>query len=357
MSLSYAKKDRSFNEKFLALPRRIYPKDRLMQSYGEEKALLEGRHVLSGYFRFYPILVLSGKAPAARGAVTIYPNDGTAYFGFFESIKSFKAAQMVFDEAERIAKSHGCKKITGPVDASFWIKYRLKTDHFEQPPYSGEPYNLPYYPALFEKAGYKTAYSYKSMRFGAMTESGSEEKYIKRLADKTAEGYRIVSPAPDSFDKALREIYGLLINLYSDFPAYKYITEDEFVKIYSGLKYAIDYPMVKMAYKDGKAVGFYVSVPNFGNLAAGRLTPAKLVKMLKIKNHCKDYVMLYMGVDEGHHGLGKALVQSIRKELTANGANSIGALIRSGKITGEYYSSQAEFEYEYKLYEKIIGNR
>lgn len=354
MSISLCPYGKGLNRKFLELPRHIYSADVLTQSVSDEKALLEGKHVLSRYFDFYPILALSGKAPAARGAVTVYHGDETAYFGFFESIRSRKAAAAVFDEAERIAKEKGCKRICGPVDASFWIKYRLKVNHFEQPPYTGEPYNMPYYERLFLEAGYKAEHQYKSMRFKPMTENIREEKFARRLEEKLSEGYIIKSPSAKSFGTSIREVYRMLISLYSDFPAYKFITEDEFVSIYSSLEFILDYSMVKIAYKDGKAVGFYISVPNICNLSAGRLTPGKLLKILQIKKRPQEYVMLYMGVDEAHHGLGKALVQTIEQELVKNGASSIGALIRTGKITGEYYSDYAEFDYIYRLYGKEL---
>lgn len=354
MSLSYANYDKDLNRKFLALPQVLYSADTLTQSISDEKALLENRHILSKYFTFHPILVLSGKAPAARGAVTVYPEDSTAYLGFFESVRSRKAAQMVFDKAEEIAKAYGCTKICGPVDSSFWIKYRLKIDHFEQPPYAGEPYNLPYYEKMFVNAGYRVSYNYKSMRFGKMSAETDDNKYTNRLADKKSEGYEIISPSAESFDKCLREIYRLLIDLYADFPAYKHITEAEFVGIYSKLRYIVDYKMIKLAYKNGEPVGFYVSVPNTGNLTSGKFTPKKLIKLLKLRKNCKDYVMLYMGVSPKHHGLGKALVQSVKNELSLSGAKSVGALIRSGKITGTYYAQYADFEFKYALFEKDI---
>lgn len=357
MSLHYVRRnDKNFERDFLRLPALLYSRDKLMQSCSEEKKLLENRHILSGYFKIHPILVRNGDRPASRGAVTVYPDDKTAYFGFFESIKSSAAAQMIFSRAEKIALSCGCERLVGPVDASFWIKYRLKVNRFDIPPYAGEPYNKSYYEEYFRKAGFVRSELYKSVRFGKMTAEGSEEIFSRRLKDKLAEGYEIRSPKPQEFLKSLREVYRLLIDLYSDFPAYKFITEEEFVSIYGGLKYLLDYSMVKLCYKDGETVGFYISVPNYGNLSAGRLSPDKLVKLLKIRKDPKDYVMLYMGISPKHHGMGKAVTEAVRRELVKNGASSVGALIRSGKINGGYYSSQAKFEYEYALFEKIISD-
>lgn len=60
--------------------------------------------------------------------------------------------------------------------------------------------------------------------------------------------------------------------------------------------------------------GFFISIPNYGSLFSGRMTVWKLVKILRRRFFTKDYVMLYMGVDEEHHGLGKALAEAVMRE-------------------------------------------
>ena len=40
---------------FLALPKRIYVKEELMQNEKEERAILKGTHILSHYFTVTPI--------------------------------------------------------------------------------------------------------------------------------------------------------------------------------------------------------------------------------------------------------------------------------------------------------------
>ena len=59
--------------------------------------------------------------------------------------------------------------------------------------------------------------------------------------------------------------------------------------------------------------------------------------------------MLYMGVDQNHRGLGKALVYAIMKELMQSGLPSIGALARDGKVTQDYASEEKTDIYEYVL--------
>ena len=339
---------------FLNLPKRLYNKKELMQNEDEEKALVSGTHVLSRYFKVFPFIALddSGKA-AARCVLTAYHDRDCAYIGFYESIDDKEASDCVFEASERLAAQLGYNSVSGPVDCSFWIRYRLKVNKFGDP-YTGEPYNMDYYEKFFLDRGYEICGEYISNRFRKVDRDFHNQKFEKRLSDMKANGYEIISPRPDTFDKTLREIYSLLIELYSDFQTFIHINEREFTELYSPLKKVIDYRMVKMAYYNGNAVGFFVTVPNMGNAVNGKLTLPKILRIARTKLVCHDYVMLYMGVDSEHRGLGKALAESIRRELTENGAQSIGALIRKGKNNGDWFRELVEYEYEYRLYEKKL---
>ena len=107
--------------------------------------------------------------------------------------------------------------------------------------------------------------------------------------------------------------------------------------------------MVKMAYYRGRAVGFYISIPNYNHLVYHTSNPLNILRILRLRKNPKEYVMLYMGVLPEHQGLGKVLVQSIMNELKESGLRSIGALQRDGKITQSYVNELIEKRYEYVL--------
>lgn len=338
---------------FIALPKRLYSAHERTQSPDTELALLQGTHVLSRYFSVTPILVYRSGTAVSRAALTVYPDDSSAYLGFFESENDPEAAALLFKTAERVAKEKGCSEIIGPVDCSFWIKYRLKLDRFGAP-YTGEPYNKDYYTALWEQCGFKVCCGYSSNRYKIVNSDEGCEKYMIRLAEKLNEGYEIKSPTDGSFKNALEEVYSLMIELYSDFPTYKRITKSEFCTMFKSLKSIVNYNMVRLAYYKGKAVGFFVSVPNYGNLIYGKLTPIKLARILAEKRKPRSYVMLYMGVDGEHRGLGKALAEDIRSELKRLQVPSVGALIRDGNINKNYMENIRAFEYRYALFKRDI---
>ena len=353
--IPFSSQDETCIRKFLELPGRLYSKKEIMQQPEEERKILTGKHILSHYFTVFPLLVTDEHdTPVSRAVLTVYPGDKDAYLGFFESENSEKAVFLLCREAEKIAAAQGCTSITGPIDASFWLRYRFKTNCFYLS-YTGEPYNKDYYTALWQKAGFEITERYYSNHYQKVETGHQNTLFSDRLAQKLKEGYRIESPSKDTFDRTLVEVYELLIELYQNFPAYKRITREEFVSLYSYLKILIRYSMVKMAYYQGKPVGFFVSIPDYGNSIYGKLTLLDYLRILKIHARPKSYVMLYMGIDASHHGLGKAMAESIKEELLHSGVPSVGALIRQGNINKDYFHELIDYEYEYVLLRKSLS--
>lgn len=347
-------KEENYIRKFLELPGRLYSKKEITQKPEEEMEILKGTHILSHYFTVRPFLVLDEHdTPVSRVLLTLYPDDRDAYLGFFESENNEEAAALLLEKAEETAVSLNCTRIVGPVDASFWIRYRFKVSCFEHT-YTGEPCNKNYYAALWQKAGYETVERYSSNHYRKVERTHSNPLYSSRLAEKLREGYRIVSPSRQTFDRMFHEVYDLLIELYQTFPAYKRISREEFVSLYSYLKLLVRYPMVKMAYYQDKAVGFFISIPDYQNTVCQKLTPITVFRILLTRARPKSYVMLYMGIDDAHHGLGKAMAEAIKEELSLCGLPSVGALIRQGNVNRDYFRELIDYEYEYVLLGKSL---
>lgn len=342
--------EKRYIKDFLHLPKQIYKSDFNTENPKEVKSLLLGKHPLSKYFTLHKFLIYKNRKAAGRFVITVYENDSTAYLGFFECIKEEAVATFLFEQAQAYAKQIGCKSIVGPVDASFWIKYRLKINLFDKKPYTGEPANADYYYSYFLKNGYEVWQHYTSNRYAKVEDK--IEIYDNRFQKFEDAGYRFVNPSMDEFDKIIGQLYVMITDLYSDFPIFKQVKEEDFRAVFSDYRYILDEKMVVMAYYEDKPVGFFVSVPNYGNAVYHLSNPFCLMKVLKIRKKATDYVMLYMGVDAQHRGMGKALVGKIMHTLQENGCSSIGALARDGKVTQNYGAELIEARYEYVLLKK-----
>ena len=338
---------------FLKLPKKLYTKLDNMEDPNTMKSLLLGTHPLSKDFKLNKFVIYKKDEIVARFIITEYEdNKEECYIGFFECINNPNVAKFLFEKATAFAKKNGYKKLIGPVDASFWIKYRLKINKFERP-YTGEPYNLDYYYKLFTDNKFKVCDHYTSQLYQQVDETYFNDKFTEHYEEFKKSGYEIIKPKMEDFDKCMAEIYDMITKLYSDFPIFKDVKKDDFLELYQSYKKIINMDMVRMAYYKEKAVGFYISIPNYNNIVY-HPNLLNILKILKQRKHPKGYVMLYMGVNPEHRGLGKALVYSIVEELKKNNLPSIGALAHDGKINQNYASEKIDSRYEYVLLERKI---
>ena len=339
---------------FLSLPKMLYTKQDNMENEKEVEKLITGTHVLSKYFEVYPYVCYSSENKVVgRFMMTVYPDDDILYFGLFECINDNIVAKFIFDFVYKYGKDNHFKKIIGPVDASFWIKYRLKVNKFNIRPYTGEPYNKDYYLDLFLNNGFNISERYLSNIYNIVSDDYINEKFKKRVEKCKVSGYVIKSPLPKDFDRVLDEVYYLITELYKDFPVYKHIEKEDFKNIFDSFRQIVNYSMVKMAYYNEEPVGFFISIPNYNNLVYN-LNAINITRILGIKKKPTEFVMLYMGALRKHLGVGAAMSYLIVEELRKSKLPSIGALIKEGKVTQGYIGDLVDSRYEYVLLEKDI---
>ena len=339
---------------FSALPRRLYERKKNPQDKKTEQEILQGKHLLSDEFQVFPFVVQKDGKTVSRTLLTVYPADPCGYFGFFESENDEKAVKVLFDALEDRARELHLTTLFGPVNASFWIGYRLKTDHFDQAPYTGEPYNQAYYEALLLAQGFQQTDRYTSNLFRPVPPDYVNKKYEKRTAQFLQRGIVLKSLEMKDYDRTMQEVYGLLTALYADFPGYKPISEEKFLKLFGSYRLIVNPAMVKFAYDRNRMIGFFICLPDYKNALYGSLSPRLIHALLWTKKHAKNYVLLYLGADPGHLGLGPVLTYDVIRELQRNGASSVGALIHEQKITGYYAKDLLIGENHYALYQKKL---
>lgn len=345
----------AFDRMFLELPKTLYPREKRTQDTKGERAILNGTHPLSGEFtvRAYLAVDESGTSPQGRCVLTYYEDDPAAYVGFFECVEDLDVCRTLLDAAEAQARADGKEKLVGPLDSSFWIGYRFKVENFDEH-FTGEPDNLPYYPGFWEACGFTVSEQYYSNYLRSPRPEDPSEKWEKRLKKALERGYEIRSLERGQFDETLRDIYRMLVRLYAKFPAFKLISEEQFVALFGSLKYVIDPECVLLGYKDGALAGFFVCVPNYGTMVDGDISLRDLPAILKVRRNCKEYVILYIGVDRKHLGLGGAFAQTIRQIGQDKGAGSIAALIHEGNSSGVFFRELTTHTARYVLMEKAL---
>ena len=307
----------------------MYDKHELNQDKKVERQLLTGKHPLSHYFDVVGFIVTSNNdnEVVARCIVTLYKDDINAYVGFFESIDSVKAARELFNSVEEYAIAHN--------------KSRLITEFAN---YTLEPTNKPYYPDLWQGIGFGVYEKYYSNQLRIPTESDRNPKYQKRLLQCIEAGYTIRNTSRKTFDTDLKNIYKLLIEVYAKFPIFKHIEEKEFLKLFSKIRYILDYRMVFLAYKESELLGFMVCIPNYKK--------ETIIQSLLGKH--KEYVMMYLGASRHAPGLGGAFSELCRANLAKYKCSCIAALIHKGNTSGTFYKELTTDTCNYVLLSKEI---
>lgn len=353
----------SYNiEKFLAFPSGKDGKESDFAPWDKNlvKDVIMGKSPVSDYMDSYFFIAgdeNTGKI-YARCALFVYPGMKEAYFGFFQAVKDGRGVKEIITAVEKKAGILGIEKLAGPVQGSFFTGYRFKTGGFNKKTYFGEPQNPPWYPDFFKNSGYTVSDTYHSFSYRPLKNGEVPIKARKRYMEFLDRGYVFKTLAEQNTNGALEKIYRLISSLYSDFPVYSEIKKEDFLKIFSPMKYIADKDMIITAEKDGKPRGFLIAFPDYGDSLKGLNPVISVIKSYFLKMKAESYVFLYIGAEEP--GLGQALTYLPSLKIAERKASSISALIHEGKITGNYMGKlkkEDSDQYEYVLLSKNLKNK
>lgn len=340
---------------FMGMVVRLYPLAERTQDDAEVEAILTDAHTLSHYYRWEGFVAYRNQTPVGRGIVFAYPEDDTAYFGFVEA-SDIVVMKYLMADAEETARKFGKTALCGPLDGSFWLRYRWRKPSILRLPFTGEPWQQAWYPDCMEELGFSVWEKYESNYHGAklLALNKVPEKMQARLDRAEKLGYEFVHPTNASWDSQIEDVYKLIIHLYADFPTFKSISLAEFRTLFGKMQKIIDYKMVDLAYLGKQLCGFLITLPDYGNLVYRKMTPWNILRILHIRKHPQHYCMLYMGVRPDHAGLGQALLCRQVKTIIKRKATCTSALIRQGKVTSRYAADYVNNTTYYYLYRKEL---
>lgn len=297
--IEFNNEDKYINE-FINLSHKLYSECEIMQNDVELKKILKNEHILSKYFTLRKFLIYKDNIVVSRVVLTFYNDDKNAYFGFWETKNDIDAVKFMFNNLNEIAKEYGKEKIIGPVNASFWLGYRLKVDNFNSSPYMGEPYNKEYYYDLLKKVGFKEFEIYYTNFYNKPDKKYINSKSSKRYELFKLKGYKLKTLNDfESLDLVSSDIYDMIIELYKEFSIFKWISKEDFINYFKNSFEILDYKMQKLYYFNNEPVAFSIVFPNYNNLLVHNIEKNKL-EILKRKNRSEEYLIAYMGVKRKH---------------------------------------------------------
>ena len=191
-----------------------------------------------------------------------YQNENIAFFGFFEVLEDYEAAEKLLETAESWARDRGHNALRGPAQYSTNEECGLLVDGFDDPPRILMTYNPRYYLEFLEKAGYK--YARDLLAYALSVEDFHEtigdrlEKLTKRILER--KNITIRNLNMKKFDEEVDKVKVLYNSAWSKNWGFIPMTNPEFDQLASELKSILDPDLVFIAEKDGETVGFSLAL-------------------------------------------------------------------------------------------------
>ena len=183
------------------------------------------------------------------------------FFGFFECINDQKVANVLFDTAKEYVRAHGMTTLRGPVNPSVNDEIGLLIEGFDKSPTVMMTYNPPYYIDLIEKYGFRKAkdlYAYLldqgkvyTDRFNRAHELVKQRHQISFRTFNMKKFTEEVDRVKEVYNRAWARNWGAVP-----------MTDEEFDALAADLKMIIVPELIIFAEKEGKTIGFALSLPD-----------------------------------------------------------------------------------------------
>src|SRR5690606_11074814 len=205
------------------------------------------------------------------------------HMGFFEVMEDWEAASALFEVAENWLRERGMVKVYGPYNPTLNEEPGVLLTGLEFPPMMLMGHSRPWYPAMFERAGYekmRDLYAfYLDIRDDVIP------VMIKRhVARCFKEGRLAIRPISiQHYDRDPKIILVFFNDAWSGNWGYIPMTDAELKHTADGLKPIIREELTYIAYAGGRPGGMMVTLPNMNEIMKaidGRRLPFGWAKLL-----------------------------------------------------------------------------
>ena len=244
-----------------------------------------------------------------KAAIEEQPTGGC---GFFESIDDQEVANLLFDAAREWLQSKGMEAMDGPINfgqRSDW--WGLLIEGYDHEPLYKNPYQPPYYKALFENYGFQNYFNQHSYNWNIGTSEASDR--LKTRSERLYamdSGYQIkpieMKRLPEMAE-ALRQIYNLG---WAHFMGVKPLEKEDAQHLVKVMRPIIDPDIILFAYHNDKPIGFFISLPDL-NCIIGRFQgkfglwqKLRLMWELKVRRSAKRIFGMIFGITPEYQGKG-----------------------------------------------------
>jgi GNAT superfamily N-acetyltransferase len=228
-----------------------------------------------------------------------HSGEKTGFFGFFECIEDRTAASALMAAAEDTLRARGMKVIRGPFNFSTNEECGFLAQGFDRPPSFMMPYTKPYYPDLMNRLGYGKA---KDLLAYEYEYQGNIPDRLARFSQRVRERKQIAIRPIDMkrFVEDVETIFRIYNAAWSRNWGFVPVTEEEFRATAKDFRSIVDPSIVLIAEKEGRPIGFSVTLPDYNVLLKkmdGRLFPFGFLRLLIGRRSIRRVRTLLLGVE------------------------------------------------------------
>ncbi len=300
---------------FIHIPWTVYKNDKnwvppLISVEKERFYPEKGAYFKNAEAQFF--IAYRGERPVGRIVAHInhthndFHKDKVGFFGFFECMPDYEAAEALFSTASDWLKERGRDIIRGPMNYSTNDECGLLVKGFDSPPVVMMSYNPQYYESFIEKFGFHKA---KDLVAFYKNIDGMPERF-ERIIDKIKErrNYTIRKLCKKHFLEDVETIFEIYNNAWQDNWGFVPMTQPELVHLAKELKDIIDFDLAYIVYIKDKPIAFSLTLPDVNQalikVRNGRLLPFGWLKLLFAMKHITQVRVVTLGIVKNYKNIG-----------------------------------------------------
>ncbi len=299
-------------------------------------------------------LVCSGDTPLAR-CVARYGANNVGTIGFFAAQQDVDVCRLLLEAACNWLREQGATRVLGPMDGDTWHPYRFNLGPYDKMPFLKEPWNPPWYPAMWESCGFAEMDRYYSALMPDPARTA--EAFAPFLQRVRRQGYTFRPFRKEAMAEELDVLYALSLEIFPENRHYTPISREAFHALYAGAG-----PLINPAFCQyccnaaGKEIGYVFAYPDVAEaVRAMRGKQGLLAKLRFLTNRSRaDRVCIKtLGCIPACQGKGVApALMAVACEAAANAgyAQALMCLMHAGNDSRRLDAGTSELFREYALY-------
>ncbi|MCD6329849.1 MAG: N-acetyltransferase [Candidatus Cloacimonetes bacterium] len=300
---------------FIKIPWTVYKNDKnwvppLISIDKERFDPVKGAYFKNAEARFF--IAFRGDRPVGRIVAHInhthneFHKDKVGFFGFFECMPDYEAAEALFRAASDWLKENDRDIIRGPMNYSTNDECGLLVKGFGSPPVVMMTYNPQYYESFIEKFGFHKA---KDLVAYFINIDGMPERF-EGIIDKIKERrkYTIKKLRKKHFLEDVETIFKIYNNAWQYNWGFVPMTQAELIYLAKELKDIIDFDLAYIVYIDNKPIAFSLTLPDVNQalikVRNGRLLPFGWLKLLLGMKQIDQVRVVTLGIVKNFKNIG-----------------------------------------------------